>query len=317
MEKKLLIGSCGGLTGYYLAKLFKLKRPDLSICGIDAGNPLASLFLLDNFNTCPNASDQKMFIDFLISYVNEYKIRYYLPTHSIETLAISKYEKEVREHSDVKFIISPYETFLNFDSKLNANEAFSNIGFRVPKLYLNEKDVVYPAYAKPEIGSGSKNSFIIENSSDYYYFKQKYPSLLVMEYLDGQEYTVDVMFDSTGKLVSYNQRIRIKQMGGATVYTQNEFSAIDIYRDLIKLSENYIFKGVVNFQFILKNEKAYYTDVNLRYASGGLPLSVESGIDISSLLISILDDVPIDYSQYQSDRKRRIMYRSFEEWFEL
>jgi carbamoyl-phosphate synthase large subunit len=53
----------------------------------------------------------------------------------------------------------------------------------------------------------------------------------------------------------------------------------------------------------------------LRYASGGLPLSVVSGIDLSTLLIELMDDRPIDNSRYQSDRKIRVMQRFYDERF--
>ncbi len=314
MNKRiLLIGSCGGLTGYYLAKLFKQSRPDLQLWGIDSGDPSATSFYLDHSSKCPKASNPVEYFDFLIRYINENEIDYYLPTHSVETLMVSKYEDRIRNNTRVKFIISPYETYRKFNSKIDSYYSFSELGLNVPKLYLSEQDILFPAFAKPEIGSGSRNSFVLDGILDYKYFKKKYPALVVMEYLDGHEYTVDAVFDNKGKLISYNQRVRMKQMGGATIFTKNEFALIDIYRDLIRLSQKHVFKGVVNLQFILKNEEAYYTDVNLRYASGGLPLSVVSGINLPELLIALLDGKTIDPELYQSDRKNRIMYRCFEE----
>jgi len=60
-----------------------------------------------------------------------------------------------------------------------------------------------------------------------------------------------------------------------------------------------------------------FTDVNLRFASGGLPLSVESGVNLVKLYVLEALGQPYNPSEFQSDRKKRTMYRYFEELYEI
>lgn len=313
--KRVLIGSCGGLTGYFLAKQFKLYS-NLDVWGMDAENPRGTGFIIDDFLSAPASTNEDDFISFLIENLNRNCIDYYFPTHSKEILMISKYEEKIREKTDTNFIVSPYKTFQALNKKLDANRNLKEIGLNVPKVYTQLDQVIYPAFCKPNEASGSKNAFVINNYEEYKVLKKMYSDLQCMEYLSGDEYTVDAVFDSSAKLISYNQRIRIRQQGGATIYTKNDFS-VDVYEDLVKISQKFPCKGVVNFQFFLNEGKVFYTDINLRYASGGLPLSVESGIHIVPLLLDILDNNKIDYQKYKSDRKKRTMYRCYEERFQV
>ena len=315
--KKVLIGSCGGVTGLYLSKLFRTSIGiECELWGLDAESAFATEQHLDKFCECPKSTNKDEFITFLIDFVNSNGINYYLPTHSLETRTVSEYENIIRANSETKFIVSPYETYRALDNKRNCTQSFKRIGLNVPKIYCDNEAIDFPVFAKPEIGSGSKGSFFIHSIDELLYYRKKEPTLLVMENLKGKEYTVDVVFDNEGALITYNQRIRLKQQSGATIYTRNDFQ-IDVYDDLVNISKYYICKGVVNLQFFLVNGEAYYTDVNLRYASGGLPLSVESGIDLAKLLIELMDGNHIDRSLYQSDRKNRIMYRFYDERFDI
>ena len=137
-----------------------------------------------------------------------------------------------------------------------------------------------------------------------------------MEYINGNEYTVDAAFGNSGELISYNQRIRKKQLGGATIYTYNDYS-IDVKNQLMQISNQYLCKGIVNFQFILCNNEAYFTDVNLRYASGGLPLSVKSGMDVVDILLGIMNGDNLKEKDYPMDRRRVVMYRHFDETYSV
>jgi len=214
-------------------------------------------------------------------------------------------------------LISPYHTFQELDNKANAYRSLSKLGIRVPKLFETEEQLeTFPVAAKPQIGSGSKGFVKINSYDEYKQFKEKNPDALIVEFLTGEEYTVDAFFDSTGKLVTYNQRIRLKTMGGAAVITVNDFT-IDVREYIERIATSYTIVGPANFQFFKTTDgEIVFTDINLRFASGGLPLSVASGANIVELLLLELLGLEYDSSKYQSDRKKRIMYRYFEEIFE-
>ena len=155
---------------------------------------------------------------------------------------------------------------------------------------------------------------IVETKEEFEFLKKQ--KGIFLEFLNGTEYTVDAIFDQEGKLLGYNQRIRLKTLGGAAIVTQNNYE-VDVGDYLALISSHYKIKGPANFQFFKTSEnEIVFTDVNLRFPSGGLPLSVESGINIPLITIKLSLGENITPQECVPDRKKRTMYRYFEEIFE-
>lgn len=308
----ILIGSCGGLTGFYLIK--ELKKNDVKLFGIDIDELNPSKFFLDGFFIVPKLQEEEKFIKYLIEILNKEKIDIYIPTLSKEIRVISKYEKKIRENTRSKFLVSPYESIKELENKERCYKNLKILNIKVPELYEKIEELRFPVFMKPKYGSGSKNSMKIYNLDEYKFYTQKYNDVFFMENLEGKEYTIDTYFDKEGKLISYNQRERIKSNGGAVVITKNNYD-YDFKNIILKLSKNYIIKGCANFQFIMQNGTPYLIDINLRFASGGLPLSIKSGLNIIGLLIKDLYNIEFEEKDYKVDKKERTMYRYYEEFF--
>ena len=80
-----------------------------------------------------------------------------------------------------------------------------------------------------------------------------------------------------------------------------------------KLESNWDFRGCVNFQFIVRENVPYFIDINLRYPSGGLPITVHSGIDVPHIIIRLADGDAINEKEYSINSNVRVMYRYYEE----
>jgi len=315
---RILVGSCGGLTGLYLVKTLRRMNEKFELYGFDTVFEIPTKFFLDKFYIITRATEEDRFIEQLINLLCSEQIDIYIPVHSEECRVISKHQDVIRRSTMTKFMISPYETFKDLDDKEKAYENLKALGITTPKVYKSLEEIdKFPVVFKPKLGSGSRRLFLVESLEEAELLARKYEDVILVEYLEGKEYTVDLFFDSKGKLITYNQRIRIKTLGGAAIITRNDFS-IDVKNEIEKISHAYRIVGPANFQFFHTNDgKVIFTDINLRFASGGLPLTVESGANIVELLLLELNGKPYDPSNYQSDRKKRIMYRYFEECFEV
>jgi carbamoyl-phosphate synthase large subunit len=315
---KVLIGSCGGLTGVYIARQLRGNFfVKCEICGIDSNENIPTKKFLDKFFEVPSLENENCFIKILISVLNRENIDIYFPTHSKETYIISKNETYIRNNTKTKFIISPYDTYKLLGNKKIAYLTLKNMGLDVPKVYCKEDKIdKFPVFTKPEISSGSKNSFILYSNEEVELVKQKYPDNFFMEYVKGCEYTVDCIYSSSGEFISYNQRIRIKTLGGAAIITKNNFD-VDFRNEIMKISDEHRIKGPCNFQFFYAGERKILTDINLRFASGGLPLTVESNVNIIEIMIKDMLGMKINKFDYTSDKKNRTMYRYFEEFYEV
>jgi predicted HAD superfamily phosphohydrolase YqeG len=76
----------------------------------------------------------------------------------------------------------------------------------VPKCFESFEDMPFPAFAKPDRSSGSKDIHLIENEAEAAAAFKK--GLLVCEYLPGREYTVDCLNDLRGNLLVAHPRLR-------------------------------------------------------------------------------------------------------------
>lgn len=311
--KKILIGSCGGLVGSYLSRYYKDKG--YYVYGADANPNCVTKFFLDKFLLVDRFDDDN-YISSVVNILNEENIEYYIPTHSREMSLVSKNESFIREKTGTKFIVSDYETFLKLDSKEEMNRNLSCVGIPVPKIYhLNElKEKYLPVIFKKSFSSGSNGIQIINNINTIDNFRNDYKEGCFFEFINGDEYTVDCVYDNESNLIAYNQRKRLKSMGGAVIITQNDYDfPIDYYIESI--SKSFKFRGCVNFQYILNDNKPYFTDINLRFPAGGLPLTVNSGIDVPMIIIDIMDKKTIkNINSCQFNKK--MMYRYFNEIYE-
>lgn len=312
----VLIGSCGGLTGVYLAKRLRECRT-LEVLGADCSLQNPAKFFIPTILKVPRAS-HSLFVDSLCETLLREGIDCYIPTHSVETRVVSMNESLIRERCpDVSFMVSPFQTYEALDDKIRMVQELSRHGIPAPR-YIRPEDVVHeahPVFAKRVVGSGSNGARVLKDGKRAQEAALD-PETALFEYIKGDEFTIDCMFDDEGHLISYNQRRRIKTLGGAVVITKNDFS-VDCMPWLKKFEKAWVFKGCVNFQCIVKDGDPYFIDVNLRYPSGGLPLSVESGMDVPAMVMKILLHIPFDPQRYQSDRRDRTMYRVFEEMYEV
>lgn len=307
-----MIGSNGGLSGVYLAKELK-KHPDFLVYGADTSYTTAGKFFVDKQFILPPANSES-FVDSLIELLNRESIDIYLPVHSKEIKAIAIHENEIRHHTDCAFMVSPEETFSLLDNKKSANINLNNAEIPAPKL-ITTFECDYPIFMKAEVGSGSSGSEIIPTEELHRAYTNSGKQVAFFELIDGIEYTLDCLFSQDYQLLGYNQRKRVKTIGGAVSITQNDAS-FNIDPWIKKIAQSFRFCGCVNFQYIVKDNVPYFIDVNLRYPSGGLPLTVASGLDIPLLVVKILLGKEISESELKVKNNTQIMYRYFEERFE-
>lgn len=308
--KNILIGSNGGLTGVYLAKYFRATTPH-RIFGADASPVSSGRFFVHEQCTIPSASNED-YIEKLVETLNSKRIDYFFPTHSHEIREISKNSALLSSRTGSKFLVCPYETFQSLEDKRVATVNLVSKGIASPNL-INGPPAVFPVIMKNRLGSGGSGALVIDSRKAFDAFSHKGAEVAFFEFVKGDEFTVDCLFDSEGRLVGYNNRRRVKTLGGAVVITEsaNEVPIGDVIE---KLSSNWLFRGCVNFQFIARESKFYLIDINLRFPSGGLPLTIETGLDIPRLMIDIMDGKKIPPVPAPSQRKR--MYRHFEEIYE-
>ena len=310
-QKRILLGSNGGLTGIYLAKQFR-KMGGFRLYGTDSAELTTGRFFVDEQFNIPNASHPD-FIDELVELLEDKHIDYYIPTHSKEMRRVSECADQLRSRSTARFLVSPIDTFHALESKEQSFYSLRDAGIPAPAIITAEPQS-YPIIMKGKFGSGSSSVLKLGSAELYRAFKAAKDDVCFFECIEGKEYTTDCVFDTEGHLLAYNMRERVKTIGGAVVISQNS-AEFDILPWLRMLESHWTFCGCVNFQFIVRDGVPYFIDINLRFPSGGLPLTVESGINVPEMIIRLMDGEKLAWGDYTADPSVKVMYRYYEEIF--
>jgi len=104
-----------------------------------------------------------------------------------------------------RFVVPNADTAQRLLSKRQTYDALRE-AVKTPRLFADPASVRYPAFAKPDSSSGSKDIMRVDNSDDLAAARKR--GLLVMEYLPGREYTVDCLNDLQGSLLLAHPRLR-------------------------------------------------------------------------------------------------------------
>ena len=168
------------------------------------------------------------FIPTVQKIVKERKIDAIYPAMDIAITVLKEHEAEL----GCRVVASPVETTQICLSKEKTYAKLKGI-VNIPKIYAPSgisKDS-FPVFAKPKIGYGAKGTKILNNQEEVDGFIKGKKDLLILEYLPGEEYTVDCFTDKEGHLLYSAARKRNRVKDGISVNTfyvkkQDEFEQV-------------------------------------------------------------------------------------------
>ncbi len=143
----------------------------------------------------------------------------------------------------------------------------------------------WPCIVKPRIGSGSRGVFVCQSPEDLSRFPHD-GSLIVQEFLPGEEYSVDVLISCAGHPVAAVPRARLKIDSGVAV-TSKTVQDPELQQTALKAAQHLGLTGVVNVQLRRdENGRPKLLEINPRFP-GTMSLTVASGVDMPN--IALLD----------------------------
>jgi hypothetical protein len=195
-------------------------------------------------NYIPNlpSVDEKNFISQVNQICDKFEIDFIIPAHDSVVLKLAENEELLKS----KILTSCYETCKICRSKLKTYLFFDKI-IPTPIVYNKKENYVFPLFLKPEVGQGSKGTFKVNTKEELNFYLKKDPTLLILEFLPGKEYTVDCFTDKNGKLLFAEGRERVRINNGIsfnTIPIQDE-SFLEMAK---KINDNLSFRGAWFFQ---------------------------------------------------------------------
>jgi carbamoyl-phosphate synthase large subunit len=143
----------------------------------------------------------------------------------------------------------------------------------------------YPVYVKPRFGRGSVNVFAVGNEAQLRLFLDYVPDAIVQNRLEGTEFTVDVLSDFNGRVLSIVPRERLVIRAGVSDkgITRKNAEVIAFAKEV---AEKLQIIGPANIQCKWDGRDVSLIEVNPRF-SGGIPLTIAAGADFAAWLVQL------------------------------
>lgn len=268
----------------YLKKALARRNLSFRIVGADASHLAPALYECDTQIILPKVSEGH-YLEILIETIKSQNINIVIPTIDTELGFLARHKSEIETQTHATVIISKFKTIEIFQDKLKTAQFLEDNQILSPKIldYSNRTQFEYPVFIKPAEGSSSINARMIKNQNELERWVETIEKPIVQSYVRGKEYTVDVYIDRNNKLISESHRFRIKTRSGEILIGQVLF--IDqIHEIILELLSKIELFGPITLQFIEENDQFYLIEINPRLG-GGVPMSLDSGIDILGNLI--------------------------------
>ncbi len=235
--------------------------------------------------------DSEDFIGRLQKIVRDYRVDAIYPTMDKTIWKIKSHEAEL----GCKVISSPAETTEICMSKTKTYKMFQD-RIKVPDVYSSlDKVSSYPVFVKPDIGYGTRGVSKANDLSElrFLFRDRDHSDYVMIEYLPGEEYTVDCFTDRHGALRFCGPRQRIRVSNGISVNTKPVETGIIQFKKIAGIINSTIrLRGAWFFQ-VKKDANGDLTLLEVASRLGGSS-ALYRALGVNFALLSVYDAFEID-----------------------
>lgn len=272
---KILITSVGTNTAISVIKGLKLANlPDIEVFGVDI-NPekyCPGTAWVNNYIQAPYANSEE-YENWILQVIERYKIDCVIPIHDFEIDAVSKIAQKYPEATF--WSVNTPKVIASCNNKNEANTFVAKLGIAVPAWSMNFSDINFPVISKPINGVSSQGLCVFKNKNEINVCNE---NIIYQEFIEGGvEYTVDCFSLFDGNF--YNGLARERLVTKAGISTKGITVDLPELVEMCKLILNSIsYVGASNIQFIKKDNKYYFIEINPRFSGAGI-LSYKAGLN--------------------------------------
>jgi carbamoyl-phosphate synthase large subunit len=146
-------------------------------------------------------------------------------------------------------------------------------------------DLALPVFVKPRVGRGGVGAFAARTRRELEFFIDYVPTPVVQTFLDGPEFTIDVLGDFDGRPMSVVPRERVVIRAG-TIDRGRTVSDRSLLELGIRCAQTLRFVGAANVQCRVVDGQPVVFEINPRF-SGGIPLTIAAGANFPRLLVEL------------------------------
>lgn len=249
------------------------------ILGVDANPELAPAgYFTDAVLRIPRVNETG-YLDALLETCRREKVNLLIPLYEPEFLLLDQHRNNFTQIG-ATLMLSRKETLEACADKFKTYSFFKEHSIQTPVTW-QAKEIPpvnkFPLFVKPRTGMGSIGVQKVGSQAQLDFLLNQNPELIIQEYISGKEYTLDVLLDLNGQVISVVPRERIEVRSGEVVK-----SRIVRRQDLMDqgklIAERLGIIGPGTIQCIDDGNQIFWIEVNPRFG-GGVPLSIKAGVD--------------------------------------
>ena len=250
-------------------------------------NPLSpAVHVADRAYRVPMANDPGYLTE-LLAICNAERIRLVVPTIDDELPIVGAAVEQFRALGAI-VACSTAATSTLCNDKYATCRHLRDAGVRAADTWLPADlpaDAKLPLFIKPRGGRGAVGAFPLRSKRELDFFVGYVDAPVIQEYLDGPEFTIDVLCDFDGQPLSIVPRERVVIRSG--VMDRGRTVKNPRLIELARLACVAIpFAGPLNIQCRMKGGEPVIFEINPRF-SGGIPLTIEAGADFPRMLVRL------------------------------
>lgn len=289
----LLICSAGRRVS--LIRLFQKALKDLQMSGlvyaVDIDITAPALHAADKFEIVSKVTEVG-YINQLLKICIENEISLVIPTIDTELDILSK-NTSLFEKNGIQILVSSENVNQISSNKINTNKFFENNNIPTASLHTFEasKKLIksgHELFIKPSSGSSSENTYRVQNLDELNFFYNFSNDMIIQDFIEGEEYTIDIFVDFNGKVRCAVPRLRIETRAGevSKSITVRDQEIIEWSYKIADALDGSL--GCLTFQCIKESTNSVkFIEINPRFG-GGFPLSSAAGADFPRWILQIL-----------------------------
>jgi carbamoyl-phosphate synthase large subunit len=273
------------LVRAFQAALRDLRQPG-SVIVTDVNPMSPAVHVADRWHEVPLASHPG-YIDSVLALCHTEAVSLVVPTID-EELVLFGQARSAFEDCGVRVAVSPPLTSRVCVDKYQTSTALRGWGVAAAKTFLPEHlpaEPPLPLFIKPRFGRGGSGAYPIFTARQLDFFLDYVDHPVVQEYLDGPEFTIDMLCDFEGTPLAVVPRERVVIRAGVIDRGQTVRDPA-LLNLAIVTARALPFFGPVNIQCRVVDGCPVVFEINPRF-SGGIPLTIAAGADFPRMLLQL------------------------------
>lgn len=234
--------------------------------------------LVDHFIQINPSLNQEEYLNQIYNLCNKLSIDILITVMDDELGIFLKNKKRFQQY----LYYLDYDCFNIFHDKLIASLKMQEIGILIPKIITNpfgKHKVIF----RNKIGIGSNGIYVVDLEKEQFIENRFQKDKFLQEYIEGEEFTVDVLTDNQGLplLIVPRKRLEIRQGISFICQIVKDEEIISICK---KIYSTFKIPGISNVQFIKNNTGLYFIELNPRLGGTSIA-SVIAGFNFTELYL--------------------------------